>query len=273
MKYKAVCCNAILLGTFFVLLFAAALASPPSLRAQTTTAAPAASTVNKIPAGTILPVVLRTTFSFDKCKSGEILQGRIAQEVPLPNGSSIRRGSLVEGHIVEVIPAANGQLQQVSLRFDKVRMNGQWVPVQTNLRAIAGFMDILDTSVPIETPGEGDVGNWLPTEQIGGDTVYGAQGPVMSADDTSKVIGRSVNDGVLVQPSAKAGTRCRGAMQGNDRPQALWVFSGDACGTYGIRYLQIVHAGRTSPEGTMILASAKPKLKLKNGDGLLLRVD
>ena len=275
MKYKVVCCKSILLGSSLVLLFVIAFASPPSLQAQTTAAAESspATPLNKIPAGTILPVVLRTTFSFENCKAGEILHGKIAQEVPLPDGSAIRKGSLIEGHIVEVTPASQGHPQQVSLRFDKVRMSGQWVPVRTNLRAIAGFMEIQEAGVPTETPGEGEVENWLPTMQIGGDTVYGADGPVMSADDTSKVIGKSVNDGVLVEPSAKEGTPCRGAVDGNEHPQALWVFSGDACGAYGIEHLQIVHAGRTNPEGTMILASARPKLKLTSGDGLLLRVD
>lgn len=94
----------------------------------------------------------------------------------------------------------------------------------------------------------------------------------MSAGDTSKVIGKSTGDGVLAQLSENVEAGCRGAIN-SDRPQALWVFSGDACGIYGIEHLQIFHAGRTSPRGLIILASETQKVSLKNGDGLLLRVD
>jgi hypothetical protein len=238
--------------------------------ASTSGSSPVAS---KIPAGTILPVVLRTSVSFEKCKSGQILNGRIAQDVPLQNGSNIRKGSKIEGHIVEIIPATNGTGRKISIQFDKLYMAGQWVPITTNLRAIAGFMTVLEASVPEEAPGEGAVSNWLPTTQIGGDSVYGVDGPVMSAENASELVGKSVGDGVLARVRAKEGDKCRGAVDGNDYPQALWVFSTDACGTYGIERLKIVHAGRTAPEGTIVLASEKRNLELRDGDGLLLRVD
>lgn len=57
------------------------------------------------------------------------------------------------------------------------------VPVVTNLRAIAGFVTVIDASVPIEAPNEGSPYNSLPKEQIGEDTDYGVGGPVRSADD------------------------------------------------------------------------------------------
>jgi hypothetical protein len=228
---------------------------------------------NKVPAGTILPVVLRTSFSFDNCKPGQILHGKVAQDVPLPDGSKIRRGSTIEGHIVSVSPAATGSGAKVSVQFDKLNWNGQWTPLVTNLRAIAGFMTVMEATTPQEAAGEGNVYDWLPTTQIGGDSVYGFEGPVMSAHDTSKVIGKSVANGVLVPASANEGTKCRGAVNGNDDPQALWVFSSDACGAYGIEHLKVDHAGRTDPRGIIVLAAEEHNVKLYSGDGLLLRVD
>lgn len=53
----------------------------------------------------------------------------------------------------------------------------------------------------------------------------------------------------------------------------MWVFSGDACGAYGLEDLKIAHAGRNDPQGTIVLTSESSKFKLRNGDGLLLRVD
>jgi hypothetical protein len=217
-------------------------------------------------------VVLRTSFELDRSKPGELLRGEIAQDVPLPNGETIRRGAKIEGRIVEVTPAGGGSGASVSIQFDRLNVKGEWIPVVTNLRAIAGFTTVLDAGVPIEAPSEGAPSNWLPTRQIGGDIVYGQRGRVMSWKDASEVVGKSVGDGVIAQPRARAGTECRGEVAGNDNPQALWVFSTDACGAYGIEHLNIVHAGRTDPVGKIVLASTQ-NVKLRNGDGLLLRVN
>lgn len=262
---------------FFTLLTAYLLAMPPTVHAQQsgapTTSASAQAHESQIPVGTILPVVLRTAFSFESSKPGEILHGKIAQAVPLPDGTTIRKGSVVEGHIIEVIPGNGSNPAKVSLQFDKLYLNGHPVNLVTNLRAIASFMAIQDAGVPEEAPNEGSPYNWLVRRQIGGDSVYGDNGPVISAENTSEVIGKSVNDGVLVRVSSRQGTRCRGPVGGNDRPQALWVFSDDACGTYGLSQLQIVHSGRTSPKGVIVLSAEHRDLKLRSGDGLLLRVD
>jgi hypothetical protein len=77
----------------------------------------------------------------------------------------------------------------------------------------------------------------------------------MSAEDTSEVVGKSVGNGVVARVRAKEGTKCRGAINGNDSPQSGWVFSTDACGAYGMEHLTIVHAGGTQPEGTIVVAS------------------
>jgi hypothetical protein len=90
----------------------------------------------KLPSGTSLPVVLVTTVSFDKCKAGQALRGKIDKDVPLPNGAVIRKGSEVEGHIVEVTSAANGSGANVAMQFDKLEVGGQKVAVVTNLKAI-----------------------------------------------------------------------------------------------------------------------------------------
>jgi hypothetical protein len=259
--------------TLAVCLFAWVRISAETTGGQAQPGSASRTAADRIPFGTILPVVLDTSVSFEKCKTGQMLHGKIAQEVPLPNGSKIRKGSPVVGHIVSLTRNANGAGAQIAMQFDSVYMIGQWVPVVTDLRAIAGFMAIQEAQTPEEAPNEGSPYNWLPTTQLGGDSVYGVGGKVMSADDPAKVIGRSVGDGVLVPASAKEGSKCRGEVDGNDKPQAMWLFSSDACGVYGIEHLKIAHAGRTNPKGTIVLASDTEKLSLRNGDGLLLRVD
>ena len=71
---------------------------------------------SKLPSGTSLPIVLVTSISFDKCKPGQALRGKVDKDVPLPNGAVIRKGSEVEGHVVEVTPAANGSGANVAMQ-------------------------------------------------------------------------------------------------------------------------------------------------------------
>jgi|SRR6266481_3960020 len=169
------------------------------------------------------------------------------QDVPLSPGMRIKEVSRVLGHIVEVTPATTSARARISVQFDKLVSSHQTISITTNLRAIAGFMRIIEAQTPPIGPGESDVYRWLTTVQVGGDVVYGEGGPVTSGENANQVVGKAVSGGVLSKVRAKEGTKCRGAIDGNDRPQALWVFSSDACGTYGLEQISIAHAGRTDP--------------------------
>lgn len=252
-----------------------AVGSAGQERAATTNDASNAKTTagkSLIPVGTVLPVILRTTIAPDKIKQGQAIHGEIAQEVPLPGGTKISKGSKVEGHIVEVAPSGNGSGAKVSLRFDKVYSRGQAITVVTDLRALAGFMEVQGAGLPDLAAGEGEVVRWSTTTQVGGDSVYGADGPVSSAEDSTQIVGKSVDGGVLVQVRAKEGTPCRGPINGNDAPQAMWVFSSDACGVYGVPNVKIAHAGRTEPVGTIVFEMQGHNTKIRSADGMLLRV-
>jgi hypothetical protein len=244
--------------------------APGQMASAPTTTEGRASQELSIPPGTILPVVLRTTISGASAKEGQTIRGAIAQDVPLTGGSRIRKGSRIEGQIVGVTPDANGTGAKISLRFTNVYSGGHTIAVTTDLRAIAGFMAVVDARIPSGLgTGEGEVTNWLDTTQIGGDTVYGAGGEV--EDSENQLVGKSlISGGVLVQ--VRANGPCRGALKSNDTPQALWVFSANACGVYGLSGVGIAHAGRTDPLGTIVLELRAHKTRIQNGAGLLLRV-
>ena len=225
-----------------------------------------------VPPGTILPVRLNSTISSAKGTPGQVITGRIMQDVPLPLGAKISEGSKVIGRIVEVVPSANGVKARISLQFDKLISSHKTISITTNLRAIAGFMAVLEAQTPPIGPSESDVYRWLTTVQVGGDVVYGEGGVVTTGQDPDQVVGRAVNGGVLSQVRAKQGTECRGAVDGNDGLQALWVFSSDACGVYGLEHISIAHAGRTDPNGVIVLTSDSGNLKVPGGAGMLLRV-
>ena len=225
-----------------------------------------------IPSGTILPIRLNSTISSATCKPGQVITGRIMQNVLLASGGKIREGSKIIGHIVEVTPEAAGAQARVSFQFEKVVFSNQTITILTNLRAIAGFMEVRDAQTPTTAPGEGDNFYWLTTVQVGGDVVYGVGGPVTTAENSDQVVGKASTDGVLGPVREKEGTKCRGAVDGNSFPQSLWVFSSDACGAYGLEHVSIAHAGRTDPTGIIVLTSNSGKLKIAAGTGMLLRV-
>lgn len=226
---------------------------------------------NSIPTGTILPVFLNSTLSSARAKPGQMVSGRIMQDVPLSNGRTIHQGSTVIGHITSVTRASNGTPAQLSVRFDTLKAWHQRIPITTNLRAVASFMDVEEAQIPLMGPDRGTPENDWTTTQIGGDSVYRGGGPVM--DGALGRVGTPVYDGVLDQVNANADGGCRAAVDSNNTPQALWVFSSDACGTYSLPHLKIVHSGRTNPAGEITLQSSKGQVEVHAGAGMLLRVD
>jgi len=244
----------------------------PSVPPKTADEKSTAKNSYAILAGTILPVRLNSTVSSAKSKPGQVITGRIMQDIPLSSGIRIKEGSKVVGHIVEVTPASTGKTARISLQFDKLIWGHQTISIATNLRAIAGFMRINEAQTPPIGPGESDVYRWLTTVQIGGDIVYGEGGPVTTANDPKDVVGEAVNGGVLSQLRANEAGKCRGAIDGNEAPQALWVFSSNACGTYGLEHISIVSAGRSGVTGVIVFSSDRENLKIPGGAGMLLRI-
>jgi hypothetical protein len=232
--------------------------------------APNSFAQSSIPAGTILPVGLNSSLNSGKLKPGQIIHGRVMQDVPLAPGSKIHAGTKVIGHVIDVKPANGAGGGQVSLRFDTLMVSKQRVPITANLRALASPMDVEAAQVPESGPDRGTSQAAWTTDQIGGEVVYRGGGPVANG---LRSVGEPTYGGVLVRVSAKPGTNCRGDMEGNDRLQALWVFSSDACGTYGFADLAIVHAGRSNPVGEISLASDHGDINVRAGSGMLLRVN
>ena len=103
-----------------------------------------------VPRGTILPVRLNSTISSDKSKSGQVITGRIMQDVPLASGTVLRAGSKVIGHILDVSSASNGGQARVSFQFDKLIASGRTIPIRTNLRAVAGPVTVMQVEVSNE---------------------------------------------------------------------------------------------------------------------------
>jgi hypothetical protein len=195
------------------------------------------------------------------------------QDVPLPMGLKIPRGSKLFGKVMAISLAAGNANAELSFRFDTLRVRGKTIPLTINLRAIASYVEVEQAQIPVLSSGEGEVYVWLPTVQIGGDSVFGRDGMVTKWNDSSQVVGKSTANGVLGRVSARESGGCRGALYGNDAVQALWLFSSDACGVYGLPHVTIAHAGRSDPVGLIVLRSTTGKVDVPSGAGVLLRVD
>jgi hypothetical protein len=224
-----------------------------------------------VPNGTILPIRLSTSLSSRKSKPGQVITGHIMQDVLLGPESKISRGARVTGHVVGVTPAAGGGNAQVSIALDAVQLGHSTVPIVTDLRAIASPLEIENAQVPDTGPDRGTPPSAFTTVQVGGEVVYRGGGPVARGETA---VGQPVPNGVLVDVGAAEGQPCRGVIGGNRQPQALWLFSSDACGVYGYPQVAIAHAGRTNPAGQIVLSSTDGRdLSIRAGSGMLLRVN
>lgn len=223
-----------------------------------------------IPPGTVLPVMLNSTLNAKSNKVGRQISGRIMQDVPLPDGQRIPAGSRVVGHIVEVDRPAAGSGSRVVFSFDRIVVRGNSISVSTSLRAIASMMAVFEAQLPtnaIDDYGTSE-SDWN-TIQVGGDGVFRGSGKVVAAD---QVVGTANSAGEVTAKLAAVPDRgCRASVDGNDREQALWVFSTTACGTYGFGDLGIAHAGRSAPTGK-IAFTARENVYVRGGSGMLLRV-
>ena len=220
-----------------------------------------------IPSGTILPAQLDSSLSSRKCKPGQRISARIMQDVPLPSGKKVSAGAKVEGTVEAVEAASQGRGGQIAVRFYQLKSAHQAIPISTSLRALASMMEVEDAQVPPTGPDRGTPWAWSTRNLIGGEVAYGQGGPV---ERGTKQVGRALMDGVLSPVRANAERGCPNA--DDARPQALWVFSSDACGVYGPDELVISNAGRSQPIGVITLTSKQGDIHVRPGSGLLLRV-
>lgn len=222
----------------------------------------------QIPAGTILPVALKDTLKLQDVKRGQLIEARIMQDVPLPHGAKIRTRSKVTGEIDSLDRTDDGTGVSLSLRFNKVEFSEKNVPIVTSLRAMASYRQVDSAQTPLAGADTGTPAGWGTTVQIGGDLRFGTGGKVRS--QSKEVVGKAVTGGVLVHVRAKPEGGCEGPLNGDDHPQALWVFSADACGVYDLRGVKIAHSGKS--DGQITLSFEKADMKLAPGTGMLLRI-
>lgn len=232
-------------------------------------AATALHAATVIPEGTVLPARLDTTLSTKKTKAGQVVKARIMQDVPLPDGRKIPAGSLLVGHVTSVHLASPENEAIISVRFESLRTPREQILLSVRLRAIASYTEVDRAQVPIDGADPGIPPSAWTTRQIGGEIVYRGGGPV---ENRQGKVGRPVEGGVLTTLTANPDGGCNGSDAGGE-PQALWLFSSYACGTYSLPNLIIAHAGHSEPVGEITFRASKGEVDIPSGSGLLFRVN
>jgi hypothetical protein len=74
------------------------------------------SSAQDIPAGTVLPVMLNPPLDARHSQPGQKITGRIKQDVPIPDGTSIPRNSTIVGSVVSATPAAANAPSRLAIK-------------------------------------------------------------------------------------------------------------------------------------------------------------
>lgn len=230
----------------------------------------AVNTSAAVPVGIIIPVTLGQGLSVERAQTGQEIEGRVKQDVPLTKHDKIAVKSRVVGRIVSVAKVGDGPGVDVSLRFEKIEYRKEMIPIAVSLRAMASYQAVRAAQTPFTGADNGTPAGWANTAQIGGDIRYGDGGEVRSRQ--KKKVGKGVIGGVLVHVFEQPGSECEGPVNGDDRLQALWVFSSDACGVYGMSGVKIVKTGKKEPMGVITLRFEKADIAISADDAMLLRV-
>ncbi len=216
-------------------------------------------------APTTLPVLFTRSIDAGHAKVDDPVQAKTIQRVQLSDGSVLPVGTRVLGHVVaangfrhDKTPYAHQGASVLSVHFDTVAFNGQAVPVNVTVRAIAGPIATRDA----ESPKSSDLDSLGTLTQIGGDQLIPSQSEVRNME--GDVVAYNRRDGVYAHLIANRD--CDGSTQ----EVSVANFSASACGVYGLGNVSAVERGSAAAPSTLTLISThgSPEL-LKYATALL----
>jgi hypothetical protein len=220
----------------------------------------------EIPAGTVIPVMLSSSLNAKSDKPEKKIEGYVMQEVTLPDGAKIGKRARIRGFVVTASKQEPSGFS-LTLKFNAVIDRGRTIPLKASLLAVGSMDSVSQAQSPINSSSDRDpMSQWV-TRQIGGDVVNRGRGKAASRLGAvgTWVEGTSVL--IKLTPNPEAG--CPGGGPGYDHEQAVWVFSSNACGVYGLSNLKIASSGASAPLGEVVLKSSE-NVSIRAGSGWLL---
>jgi hypothetical protein len=218
----------------------------------------------EIPAGTVIPIMLNTSLNADKDKAGKNIEGKVMQDVITPLGFTITKGSRISGQVVSAGKSDSGST--LVLKFDSIQDRGRTIPLTAAVLAVASMQSVAQAQAPINSNPDTQSANGWVTRQIGGDVVNRGRNKVGTAGGLTGTWLEGSSVAIKLTPNADAG--CPGG-PGYDRPQAVWIFSSSACGTYDLGNARIASSGATAPLGNVSITSDR-NIQIRGGSGWLL---
>src|SRR5580698_1247481 len=106
-------------------------------------------------APTTLPIAFSQSISAEHAKAGDSVLAKTIQVVQLPGGGLIPAGSRITGHVVaangfayDKTPYAQQKPSVLSVHFDSVQVNGESLPLNVTVRAMASPIASWDAQKP-----------------------------------------------------------------------------------------------------------------------------
>jgi len=224
----------------------------------------AVSLAQALPAGTVLPVSLKSRIESKKDAAGKKFEGSVMQQVQLIDGRLIKQGARVSGHVISASSTSSGA--NLVLRFDSLENSGQTIPLNVRLLAVASMMSVSEAQAPVNALATSSANEW-DTRQVGGDVVWRGRGAAESATGVKGIWLEGSSVMMQLTPDPDAGCP---AGPGYNFPQSLWVFSSAACGTYGFKDLSIARDSGAKPGN--IELNSQGNIDIRPGSGWLLIV-
>jgi len=222
--------------------------------------------------GTTVLATLTKSVDAKKAKQGDEITARAAQNVVSNGTVVIPRGSKLIGHVTEVKAREKGQNEStLGIAFDKaVLKNGQEVPLQASIRAIAAAPNNAANNSPMADTGgmdsasstsggmSGDMG-----PRTGG--VGGATGPVGS---TAGTVGNTAGN---VGSAAGGAVNSTANGVGRNAGSATGELATNSQGVIGLQGLTLNSQAGSNAGGSVITSNTK-NVKLDSGTQLVLQV-
>jgi hypothetical protein len=223
-----------------------------------------------LPAGTVIPVMLNTGLNAGKDAAGKNIDGKVMQDVLTSTGLTISRGSRILGQVVSAGKSGDSDSTLV-LKFTSIEDHGRTIPLTAAVLAVASMQSVAQAQAPISSNSDAVSASGWTTRQVGGDVVSRSQRKVGTPGGLT---GTWLEDSsVLIKLTPNIDAGCPGGGPGYDRPQAVWIFSSSACGTYDLGKARIASSGAAPPLGNVSISSDR-NLQIRGGSAwLLMTVD
>jgi hypothetical protein len=205
-----------------------------------------------------------------KCKPGDPVEARTAQDVKQDGKVVLKKGTSLMGHVTEAQARANGQSEsRLGVMFDHAVMkDGRQIPLNASIQALAasqssamagaGSDDVMASGGAMGTASGG--------ARAGGGVLNGATSTVGATAGGVVNTAGSVPGGTAGNLGAMA--RSTGAVGGLTSSGRL---ASNSSGVFGLEGLSIASAASGAAQSSMIVSSAK-NVHLDSGTQMLLSV-